>query len=626
MPNKNKPLYFTLFDLERTIAQKDFATFGNQISELFNFLDQGNDLETKLQKDSSGIIHCKHKGLIPINSQMSLQEKLDYYSRLANVFTNYLSDKNHIPDETILVQFVIFKTYISEIFYLSYFGSMDHILFNRGILNENYTLNLKTEQDIKYLYACLCLNSEIQYDPEQIAFAIPHYGVYWYLGMLYAHHHSFNKKIEDNLNKLIDASSMVQKMDFDSTSVELSIGPWMLCSYFDRSDRHQLKKSINIAIRKWVNKQLTPGIEKQLTKQVSATNNIKRIVVMCEKYSSNHAMYRCYHHAISNLKDSYEVTGFVAKNSYDQNSSKDFHHIIEVEDSVVNFATTIKKLIKVKPDLIIFASLGMAKWTIPFANIRAAKIQAMCYGHPASAFSEYIDFGIAAAFPEGPTYQKFVQEKLIMTGTSTHMKRMVDYLPEEIIKPNDNVVRIAINSSLPKISQRLINLLSLVLTHSSIPVEFHFFLIKSSLAFEKAMFKRFASQAIIHHPKPYNDYMKSLSKCNLALGTFPFGGSNTNIDLATLGIPKIIYTEDTGLSSYSDLGICKQMNFPEELFSKSEEELLINLIYLIHNPVERERLAKLISEQDLDQLIFKEKTDYKDPMIKDAIEVIKEIL
>ena len=335
-------------------------------------------------------------------------------------------------------------------------------------------------------------------------------------------------------------------------------------------------------------------------------------------------MYRCYHKSILELKKHYHLTLVSSEKDYDKESIKDFDDVIQVNDKVEDTNKTISKVLNLKPDMIIYTSLGMAKWTIPLCNTRLAKHQAMCYGHPASAVSKFIDYGIAAAFPVGPDYQTFLTEKLIMTGTTTHMKRVNGYIPCAKTGNNDDIVRIAINSSVPKISQRFVNLLILIKLHSSLPIEFHFYLIKPSLAFEKSMYSKLGPSAIFHQPKPYNEYMESLSSCDLALGTFPFGGSNTNIDLALLGIPKIIYTEDSGLASYSDRGISMQLCLPEELHTSSEGELLTTIIYLIHDSVERERLSNLIKQKDLDELVFRDNQDDADHMLTNAIQFIKE--
>src|SRR5690606_39240837 len=102
-----------------------------------------------------------------------------------------------------------------------------------------------------------------------------------------------------------------------------------------------------------------------------------------------------------------------------------------------------------------------------------------------------------------------------------------DFSPEAIQRKrlNDGIVRIAINSSLAKISSRIINLCRLLVEHSSVPLEFHFFMVHNrswkNLAFEKSLKKRIGPNIVVHDPQPYLKYMDNLAVCDLAIGTFP---------------------------------------------------------------------------------------------------------
>lgn len=612
--SNNNSLSFTLFDLERSIAQKNYQQYEGFIIELLDFMDQRMGLESTYQTDSSDKLICTYKGLPPLNNLMTLNEKQDVYSRLAATITVYLSDTQHIPNDTVLIYFIILKTYIADIFYLSCYQNMDHILFNRDLLDENHSLKLKTEQDIKYLYACLTLNTDIAFEAKQLATAIPNFGTYWYLGMLYGFHHAYNTRIENNFNKIFDTHTIIKDMELDSTSVELAAAPWMLCSYLDRSDRHDMKVSINAAMENWVKqKHISPGTSKKIEKYIADTTQIKKIVVLSEQYKSPHAMYRCYHPEFKILKEHFHVTCLADPNKYDELSSQDFHQIINIKDTAQDLSSIITEIVKLKPDLIFFPSLGMAKWTIPLANVRLAKYQLMCYGHPASAFSRHIDYSYCSEPRAGWNFQQFCMEKIvpIYQGREFIWEPHPEYAPLEINKPNDGIVRIAINSSLPKITPRFIQMCRILLEHSTAPIEFNFFLVSHDIAFEKSLINRLEGAIKVHPPANYMTYMKNLSICDLAIGTFPFGGSNTNTDIALLGIPKVFYSEGCGLASYSDQTALEKLNPPDILMPKTEGELLANLIYLIHDKTLRDELSQQIQQSDPYKLFYTHKTDIK---------------
>ena len=612
MPNDKANLSFDLFKLERTIAQRKLKVFEEQLIELIIFIDNKHKLESQLSTMENGDVVYTHKGLYPLHNLMPLEEKQNIYSRLAATISSYLSDSHFSHRDDVLTHLIIFKSYISDIFYLSCYENMDHILFNRGLLNENLQLNLQTELDIKFLYSCLTLNTHINFDTKLLVEALPKFGQYWYLGMLYGHQHSYNNRIEQNFNAIFDAHSLIQTMQFDTTAIELSLAPWMLCSYLDRNDRHEMKASINKAMENWVNtKHIGPGTKKKIERYITKTKTIKKIVVLSEQYKSTHAMYRCYHPELKNLKEHFHVTCLADPERYDELSSKDFDQIINISDTTQDLSNIISQIVKVEPDLILFPSLGMAKWTIPLANLRLAKHQIMCYGHPASAFSEYIDFSYCSEPRPDQNFQQFCMEKIvpIYRGREFTWEPHPEYVALDIQKPNDGVVRIAINSSLPKITPRFIHMCQLLIEHSSVPIEFNFFLLSHDLAFEKSVIARLNGAIKVHPPTNYMAYMKTLSTCDLAIGTFPFGGSNTNTDLALLGIPKVFYSEACGLASFSDQIVLEKLNPPDILTPKSEGELISNLIYLIHDNVMRNELSNTIKNSNPYDLFYKQKTN-----------------
>src|SRR5690606_19642289 len=143
---------------------------------------------------------------------------------------------------------------------------------------------------------------------------------------------------------------------------------------------------------RWLHQTLSPGLKKRMAQNASRTGKVKRVVVASEKYKSNHAVYRCYHSRIQSLRDHYELILVTAPGDYDETSAKDFDQVVEIVDGVPNIADTAKEVARLEPDMIFFPSLGMAKWTILLANLRIARYQVMAYGHPASAFSQHIDF------------------------------------------------------------------------------------------------------------------------------------------------------------------------------------------------------------------------------------------
>ncbi|WP_250658620.1 hypothetical protein [Alkalimarinus coralli] len=610
------PLSFTLFDLEKEVYRRNYKKYEQYLIELCSYLDNKGLIEDSYIVNDKGEPVKVQNGLHPLSGIMSFEQKVEIYNRIASCITAYLSDTTYTPSDEALLHLIFFKTNIASIFYISSFNNMDHILWNRDLLTNDFRLNLATELDIKYLLACYTLNSNITIDVDTLINAIPYWGASWYLGLLYHHHHCLNQRIQENFNKLIASHKQFEKVSLDVTLAELAASPWMNCSYWDIENRHSVKKSINVALKRWAEDEIQPGLKKRVSRYIKKTDGIKRIVVLCEKYFSKHAMYRSYHLPISVLKQHYDVTLFCAEQDFDDNSVKDFHRVITVKDSAQNIAHIVKDIASIEPDLILYPSLGMAKWTIPLCNLRLAKYQVMCYGHPASAMSDEIDYGYSSGFAQGPDYQSFCMEQVIPVYHADHeivFQKHSQFEEIDRSTPEDNVVRIAINSSLPKISNRFIKLCSIIKSHSSVPLEFHFFAVGNAgcelTAFKKSLQERIGTCIVIHPHAHYIEYMKNLAKCDLAIGTFPFGNANTNIDLAVLGIPKIYYSEECGLASFTDHATLRKLTLPDILKPTSEAGLLSSLIYLIHNTNERQRISKELRNQKPTESLTERKED-----------------
>lgn len=620
------PLTFSIQDLERLVSQRNYDQFFSRLQELLTYLDKGGMAIQQLKRLESGQVQATTGGLNPLHSLLSYEEKLDWVNRLAVAISSYLSDTSHEHSTKSLRILTLFKTSLSEIFFISSYGSMDHILFNRGLMNENYELQVRTAKDIEYLVACLSMQTKINLDYAMLMEAsneIGDLGHLAYLALLYMHEHPFGETAYDNLKKALDSQQALLTLDpnCDDYFIELMLNPWMGCSYWDVENRHQLKRTFNQLIQRWLDRKLSPGLKKRMAENAARTGKVKRIVVASEKYKSNHAMYRCYHSRIQALRGNYELILVTAPDDYDEVSAKDFDRVVEIDEGVTNITETAKELVKLEPDMIFFPSLGMSKWTVLLANLRIARYQVMAYGHPASAFSEHIDFGMCDTLIDESAFQPFLLEKLIPPAQNkTNFDPHPHYSPELRRTPStDNVVRIAINSSLSKISTRIINLCKILIDHSSVALEFHFFMVHNrgfkNLAFEKWLKRRLGNHVAVHNPAPYQAYMENLAKCDMALGTFPFGGSNTNVDLMLLGIPKIIYTEGSDLASFADFYVMKEFDLPDLLLAESEGELLAAAIYLIHNASERERLSQSILAQDPSSRLFSS----EDSTLKDSL-------
>lgn len=589
---------------EHYAFRKDYKAVFGIIKAMFEHVTQGNSLEARPAFNERGEeVGFSTLGFPPLVESDPLQKKCEWYQRIATVITIYLSDPEYLHSKEELAYINLLKPTLQDLFYLSSYGSMDHILWHRGIVDENNNLNLSANNAVEYLIACHTIFSGIKIDYKKLVGSYPSQALNGYIGLLTQFNHPYNEKATQNFTELFAQHEVLSQVGAPTVSHVARIIPgWMGCSYWDTNNRHDFKRSANTMIKNWLENSLSPGTKKLISKiESSPPRPIKRIVVAMEKYGHRHAMYRCYHSRIVRLKDEYEVILVSAENDFDDISKADFDQTVIVSNEISKIDKTARTILKLEPDLLLYPSLGMANWSIVTSNLRLAPIQAMSFGHPASAYNDTIDYALLGG-TDGPDYQPFINEKLV---------------PGRLIKPppvlhpeyrasfkrqphNDGTIRIAINSSLPKISPRVIALCQVLERESSKKLEFHFFAAINRgaqfSAFNKSVVQRLASPAIVHPVMPYVRYMDALSKIDLAIGSFPFGGSNTNIDLFLLGVPKVIYSEGSGIASYTDYAALKAIGLEKMLNCESEASLVAKCIYLIHNDNHRESISQLMLE------------------------------
>ena len=93
---------------------------------------------------------------------------------------------------------------------------------------------------------------------------------------------------------------------------------------------------------------------------------------------------------------------------------------------------TIEKVLELAPDAILYSSVGMCPTSLQLAQFRLAPIQMMIGGHPASSFSEEMDYFIISE--EFVPAASCVSEKVIVAdkGTLVTMERPEDCASREL--------------------------------------------------------------------------------------------------------------------------------------------------------------------------------------------------
>lgn len=310
---------------------------------------------------------------------------------------------------------------------------------------------------------------------------------------------------------------------------------WMMCSYAERPDKHLIKGYLNGLIRK--------GLRQPKLKS-PPPRALPLIAVVAEQFKSNHAMYRCYADAIRQLRGRARLLLVAPSTAVDAHGIAlfDDHLAYDTESPVSEQAARIAAH---APDMTLFLSAGMSEWGIPLANLRLAPVQILTPGHPATSVSDAIDYLLCpedfAQFPE------LYSERLLVPRSNLPAQMYAPpgtVMPAPQIRERPDTIRIAVNSTAIKLSRPFLVACAALQTCCERPIEWHF--MPAAVSWERAHLVPYLAAMLknvyLYPTTDYNDYLTKLNECDLALGTFPFGGSNSNIDLIRLGIPKVWMT------------------------------------------------------------------------------------
>ncbi len=635
--NSSNTLSFDIESFEAAVNQNNSNLAMSMLRELLTFCDLFRDIEGGVVEDSVGQPHLL-RGLHPIMDSMTLSQKQLYLQRLASAVSSLLGKTDLTLEHNDILLFLFCKDFLRCLFGATSYQNMDHILRYRGIMDQNRALGLKDEQDIVWLLICFTLESDIKIDIQFMLKEFPEYSLYAYIGCLYGNRVNLTEKCYNRLNEFIEAADKLPDINFNPALLDIIGSPWMLCSYIDHPQRHKIKSAINRLVKGWLERNLSDSVKASFSKNSERKGPIKRVAVFSEKYTSTHAMYRCYHKFIASLKSSYEVTLVTIKGEYDEVSAADFDHVIEFDyrSAGKDLMGIITRLSREKFDAIYYPSLGMASWTIIASNIRAARHQMMSLGHPASSFSSEMDYLIPLGMNVSKDkMQPFVSEKIpdvLMReeerNFSPHpqLEEFTKQVLPGLVKPDDGILRIAVNSSIMKVSKRFLEVCRIIEENSTVPLEFHFFP-GVKVAFQSQFFETciasYLSRFKVHPNKTYIEYMKELNQCDLAFGTFPFGGSNTNVDLSVLGIPKLIKHDHSDLAGYTDDAVSSIVGEVGFVTSDNEAGFMANAIYLIHDFKARHQISEQMKNNSVEQKLVTEESEGSSDYLLDVLSFIE---
>jgi len=594
-------------DIERLVYQKNFDGVFEKLFRIFE----------KSEREGGDIL---------INKDTDLNDE-DYYlreyTRLASAITTMFANPELQLLQMGFNRLNIFKKAFASIFTLSGFRGSDHLLGLVGDKNadkDSHTeFAIRDEQQLMKFLLFYSLYSEPDVDFGIFLQNAPELALPAYITLL-ASPVVLTKSASARREKLLKLGPLLEKISFNDDLLARISGLWMLCSYADGEHKHDIKANLNAIMRKWLDEKgvKVPSLPAPRQKQERPT-----LLIATEHFNAAHAMFRCYAPVLRQLYHKFYLVLMAAPGNMDNISKALFDKVIEVEFNPNEVRKLVGKVLKLKPDLIFYPSLGMAQWTLLLANLRLAPIQFMSLGHPATSHSPYIDYVVMPESAYSWDRDCFREKVLLTKDISFQFLQPLQGVP---IKPRlrlnkPSPVRLAVTSKFYKLSTSFMAVCQQISQQSKWPLEFHFFPNDKGMIYQeiKYFIHRWIPEAKVYQGSDYNTYIHNLNQCDIHLSPFPFGGSNSDVDSMRQGIPIVTLPSDEAHSRTDLWFFALSKALPDWLIAKTEEEYVQITLRLINNHEERIKISQDLLMENFNQVFLDAEYRYHPENKKDFV-------
>jgi predicted O-linked N-acetylglucosamine transferase (SPINDLY family) len=555
------------------------------------------------------------------------------------VITKLFCHPRYSPSEEIISTFLSYKFVIEWLFTISVWKNTDAIIEHLGLAQVDRFGQIKVNTNRKkvtVLLALICLSSKFRLPWKLLFKANPAIALSSYIGLVTQSIPALSQESNAGFNYLLESAKDLPM--FDLPVVEdlgkLNYG-FFNCSYATSPNKYAFKKWLTSLISYNLPQWLDQDVKEYIAniKPLKSKEKLK-VVVMLERYSTNHAMHRCYHAMFENLAKKYELVAFCDEKKMENSSLNIFENVIELKD-VFSINENTALIAKEQPDIIFYPSIGMKFWGIYLSQLRLAPLQVMMGGHPSSSFSPEIDYFLLSGHSFSlPQLQEFINEPIITSDEpieKAQVHTMHNQLTPEFIDEHshyltsDSEVRVAINGILTKVTNNIVNICKQIQLKSSKKVTFVFFSNhqQNQLAYLAA--KKQLSRELKHFELEcfvdYLSYMKIISDCHFLLPTLPFGGSNSNVDTMVLIKPKLFIRGNSHIYTRTDQWNWQLVELDNELGCDSEDELIRKSLQLVEDSSYRHDLYIKMTEKCQIEKIFdtNNESDFISPLLEKVI-------
>jgi hypothetical protein len=540
-----------------------------------------------------------------------LSEKhLTYFcTRVANAVTNLFIDPDLHISESGALRFITLQRWLTMIFSTSPYVNADHIL-------RTYNINPDPKGD-------MCLKTDFSSFAKFCILYLPESNINVDLNALW----EINKALCASLcfalqsPRFIGTSTAFNKRaailqwfpeklaefeNLDELPSGISHDVYMHCSYDFASNKHYVKRALNKVIRGHL---LAQGWEDRKIISLGRYNDKPVMIVLLEHFNSAHSIYRTHSTSMIAARERFYLIG-IGRKEVDKAGRDVFDEFFQLEgNSILKNLEFIRRTCEEYGAAVFYMpSIGMDLITIFASNTRLAPIQAIALGHPATTYSDFIEYvvveddyvGSEDCFSE--TLIRLPKDSLPYVPSALAPEK-VDYL----LREDPEIVNIGIAATTMKMNPKFLETLREIQDRAKVKIHFHFAL-GQSLGITHPYVKWFiesylGDSATAYAHAPYHQYLNILGQCDMMLNPFPFGNTNGIIDMVTLGLVGVCKT-GIEVHEHIDEGLFKRLGLPEWLIAKTIDGYIDCAVSLAENHRERLKLRQHIIENNRLNTLF----------------------
>jgi len=414
----------------------------------------------------------------------------------------------------------------------------------------------------------------------------------------------------DNFNAVVAALPELKPVDLPySHLTDLAYANYIV-SFASAAQKYAGKRVFGEQVRRMLDRR--GFLAEMPDRENRARQGRPQVTVIAERLVGGNMVHRCYGRQITELKRDFDVT-LIAEAPSRCEAHHELAHVVRYFDPhPEKLGELIKSVLNGSPDLIYYPSVGMTTWTFALPHLRLAPLQVACLGHPSPTVSRVLDYLAMPGDVWSPAAENHEAPLLYESHALTadfSFSAAVDELHEAWAgRAARQRIRIAINASSMKLNAGFLACIREIVRQRADRVELRFF--PSGVGVRhQALVKRLQAwfpEAEVMPGTDFDRYIELLADCDLALQAFPFGGTNTTMDVLALGLP-IVCLDGPELHSRIDAAILNRAGLHSTLLAGTTEAYQALAWRLIDDAGERVRIGRIARQRIL--AILRERPD-----------------